>query len=120
MEQREMVCIVCPMGCRLKVTMQDGQVSVSGNTCKRGAVYGEQEMRCPMRVVTSTVRVRGGRHPMCPVKTAQSVPKAEIDRVLEAIRQVRVQAPVKIGDVVLPNIAGTGVNLVASGNVKAE
>lgn len=112
---KEMTCILCPMGCRLTVEQaQDGQVTVHGNTCKRGAAYGEQELLNPMRVVTSSVRVNGGARPLCSVKTAGQVPKASIDRVLDEIRKVRVCAPVRIGQVVAENIAGTGVNLVAT------
>lgn len=116
-----MVCILCPMGCRLTVTRQeDGEVSVQGNTCKRGQAYGVQELLNPMRVVTSSVRLNGGRHPLCSVKTKGQVPKASIPQVLEAIRVARAQAPVHIGQVILEDVAGTGVPLVATSNVQAQ
>lgn len=115
-KQQEMTCILCPMGCRLTVT-QDGQnrVSVSGNTCKRGAQYGEQELLNPMRVVTSSVRITGASMPLCPVKTQSAVPKDKIFEVLSEIRSVRAAAPIEIGAVLRENLAGTGVNLVATG-----
>ena len=116
MKTMEMTCIRCPMGCRLTVTQEGDSFTVTGNTCRRGAEYGIQEMRCPMRTVTSSVRVEGGRRPVCSVKTAENVKKADIPEVLAAIRGIRVKAPVAIGDIVCPDIAGTGVNLVATAN----
>ena len=77
-------------------------------------MYCRQEVTCPVRTVTSLVAIAGGEHPLCPVKTAQAVPKASIPAVLEALRALRVQAPVAIGDVLLKDIAGTGVDLVAT------
>lgn len=116
METKDMICICCPMGCALRVTRDGENISVTGFTCKRGEAYGVQEMRCPMRTVTSSVRVNGGVRPVCSVKTAAQVPKASIGDVLAAIRDLTVSAPVHIGDVLAENIAGTGANLVATAN----
>ena len=116
MDTKEMTCIRCPLGCRLTVVQNGDHFSVSGNTCKRGEEYGIQEMKCPMRVVTSSVRVEGGRRPVCSVKTAQAVRKADIDRVLAAIKTLRPHAPITIGDVLCENIAQTGTALVATAN----
>ncbi len=120
MERKEMTCIRCPMGCRLTVTEENGQYVVIGNTCPRGKEYGIQEMSCPMRVVTSSVRVNGGVRPVCSVKTADSVRKADIDAVLKALCALRVDAPVTIGQVLCADIAGTGVALVATANDRAK
>ena len=119
MEIKEMTCNRCPMGCRLTVTKDGDQYTVAGNTCKRGDAYGIQEMSCPMRVVTSSVRVVGGVRPVCSVKTAQSVPKAAINDVLKALAALRPEAPIAIGQVLDENIAGTGVALVATANDRA-
>ncbi len=116
METKEMICIRCPLGCHLKVEREGANFRVSGNTCKRGEEYGEQEMRCPMRVVTSSVRVSGGVRPVCAVRTAASVPKASIAQVLREIAFIRPQAPVVIGQVLAEDVAGTGVRLVAAAN----
>ena len=78
MNKREMICIRCPMGCHLSVTQDENGCTVTGNTCPRGREYGVQEMTCPTRVVTSSVRVENGRRPVCSVKTATAVPKADI------------------------------------------
>ena len=116
METKDMICICCPMGCALHVTRDGERISVTGFTCKRGEAYGVQEMRCPMRTVTSSVRVNDGVRPVCSVKTATQVPKAAIGGVLAAIRDLTVSAPVRIGDVLAENIAGTGARLVATAN----
>lgn len=119
MEKKEMTCIRCPMGCRLTVTKNGDDYAVSGNTCRRGEEYGVQEMSCPMRVVTSSVRVTGGVRSVCSVKTAQSVPKAKIDDVLKALAELRPAAPIAIGQVLATDIAETGVALVATANDRA-
>lgn len=113
MEIRELTCIVCPMGCRLTAEIGEDGIKISGNTCKRGAEYGLRELTDPTRVVTSTVRLENGT---CPVKTAAPVRKAAIGDVLGEIRTVRAQRPIRIGDVLRRNIAGTGVDLVATAN----
>ena len=118
MEQKELICIGCPLGCNLTVQMEGGNVvSVSGNTCKRGDDYARKEMTDPRRIVTSTVRVNGGRLPVVSVKTASDIPKNKIAECLLQLKGVEVSAPVKIGDVVLKNAAGTGVPFVATKEV---
>ncbi len=118
MDTRELICIGCPMGCRMTVNMDKGQVhSVSGNTCKRGDAYARKEVTNPTRIVTSTVRVEGGVLPVVSVKTREDIPKGKIFACMEALAKVTVQAPVAIGDVVLPDAAGTGVDVVATKNV---
>jgi CxxC motif-containing protein len=120
MEIRELTCINCPLGCQLKVTMEGKEVvSVEGNTCKRGDTYARKEVTNPTRIVTSTVKVSGGKVPMINVKTQNDVPKDKIFECVRALKGVTIQAPVRIGDVVVANVAGTGVNIVAAGNVDA-
>lgn len=118
MEKRNLICIGCPMGCPLVVTLDHGEVvSVEGNTCKRGAVYGKKEVTNPTRIVTSTVRVTGGSIPMVSVKTREDIPKEKIFDCVKALKEIEVAAPVNIGDVVLRDVAGTGVDVVATKNV---
>ena len=119
MEQRNLTCIGCPMGCQITVTLEGGAVTgVEGNTCKRGDDYARKEVTHPTRIVTSTVRVSGGSAPTVSVKTAQDIPKEKIFQVMEDLRSVIVRAPVSIGDVVLEDAAGTGVSVVATKNVQ--
>lgn len=120
MAVRELICIGCPLGCALRVEVDEKgkAVSVSGNTCKRGEEYGKREVTSPTRTVTSTVRVVGGKAPLVPVRTQTDIPKEKIFDCMEAIRRARVKAPVKQGDVVIENAAGTGVNVIASKQVE--
>ena len=113
-----LICIGCPLGCPLTVEMEGEAVkSVSGNTCPRGDAYARKEMTNPTRIVTSTVRVAGGRLAMVSVKTASDIPKGKIFDCVKALKDVEVKAPVKIGDVIVENVAGTGVNIIATKNV---
>ena len=114
MEKRELTCIVCPVGCRVAVEIDGEEMRVSGNQCKRGETYCRQEVSCPVRTVTSLVAVVGGEHPLCPVKTAAPVPKSRVGDVLAAIRSAQACAPVRLGDVILPNVADTGVDVIAT------
>lgn len=115
-QTRELICINCPMGCPLTVTLEDGVVtSVAGNTCPRGDAYGRKEVTNPTRIVTTTVPVDGSAtERMVSVKTAHDIPKGKIFDVVQELRNVRAQAPVEIGDVILPDVAGTGVNVIAT------
>ena len=113
----KMICINCPKGCELDVTQAaDGTVTVTGHTCPKGEAYGKSELVNPTRMVTGLVRVAGMRKPL-PVKPKSAVPKGKIDAVLFAMHQATVQLPVKIGDVIIPDVADTGVDLVATANM---
>ena len=119
MTERSLTCIKCPMGCQLSVTVEDdGRVTVTGNTCPRGAAYGEEEVTHPVRTVTGSVRVTGGQLPRCPVKTAADIPKDKIFDVMKEIHAVRLMAPVEIGQTVIEDAAGTGVAVVATRSVR--
>ncbi len=108
------------MGCRLNVVLEKGKVtSVDGAGCGRGAAYARQECVCPTRMVTSLVRVEGRRAPLS-VKTARPVPKEKIFACLEALRQICVRPQVRSGDVVLKDVCGTGVDVVATMAVQAD
>lgn len=118
METRQLTCINCPLGCQLTVEIEDGEVvRVSGNTCKRGEVYGRKEVTNPTRIVTSSVPVLGSQtERMVSVKTATDIPKDKIIDVMAALKYVTVQAPVHIGDVIVANVAETGADIVATKN----
>ena len=100
----DMICIRCPMGCRMTAAVENGAViSVKGNTCRRGKEYAMTEAVAPMRTVTSTVLALGGVRPVVAVKTVPEVPKDRIFDVMDAIRHITAAAPVHIGDVLLKN-----------------
>ena len=115
MEKRELICIGCPLGCPVTVTMEAGEViKVEGNTCKRGDDYARKEVTNPTRIVTSTVMVEGGKDVTVSVKTKTDIPKEKIEAVMNDIRTICVPAPIHIGDVLLENAAGTGVAVIAT------
>ncbi len=120
MEKRELTCICCPIGCQIEVTLEGKEVKeIKGNTCKRGAEYAKTETVAPVRVVTSTVRVEGAKECMVPVKTGNPVPKEKIFECMKEINDISVKAPVKTGDVIICNVAGTSVDVVATKSVGA-
>lgn len=110
---KELVCIVCPRGCRLKVDEENGY-AVTGNTCPRGAEYGRNEICSPTRVLTSTVRISGALYPRCPVKTDKAVPKAMLLEIMRVLNSVSLASPVKAGTVVLENVDGNGANVIVT------
>lgn len=115
MEEKNLTCIGCPMGCSLIVKIKGGEVqSVEGNTCKRGAVYGRKEVTNPTRIVTTTVRVLNGTEKVVSVKTKEDIPKSRIFDCIRELKGVTVTAPVQIGDIILHDVAGTGVDIVAT------
>ena len=106
------------MGCQLTVTMENGSVvEVTGNTCKRGDDYARKEVTNPTRIVTSTVPVKGGRIAMVSCKTKSDIPKDKIFDCMRAIEGVEVAAPVHIGDVIVKDVCGTGVDVIATKEV---
>jgi CxxC motif-containing protein len=116
------LCIGCPLGCRLEVEADEaGQlVEVRGFSCKRGKEYAAQEHTAPQRIVTTTVQVTGGQCPRLPVKTRTPVPKALTLAVCQTLRTVVVAAPVALGDIILPDVLGTGVDVVATRTVARD
>lgn len=120
-ETRELICIGCPLGCPLTVEMKGAEVvSVTGNTCPNGDRYARKEVTDPRRTVTSTVRVLGGSLPVVSVKTAQDIPKNKIFDCMQELATIRVKAPVQEGDVIVSNIADTGVPVIATKEIPTE
>ena len=121
MEKKELTCIGCPLGCALTVEMNNGEiVSITGNTCKRGEDYARKELTNPTRIVTSIVRVKNGKIPMVSVKTQSDIPKSKIFDCTKELQNVIMSAPVHIGDVIIKNVSGTGVAIVATKNVEEK
>ncbi|MBR2549737.1 MAG: DUF1667 domain-containing protein [Clostridiales bacterium] len=112
---RELTCINCPMGCRITVVIDSGEIkAVSGNTCKRGEIYARSEVTAPVRTVTTTIRVIGGTVDRVSCKTKAPVPKDMIFEVMDEINRASCRAPVKTGDILIEDCAGTGVPVVAT------
>ena len=112
---KNLICVACPLGCPIEVEVDGTEVvSVKGNTCKRGDEYARTEITNPVRSLTTSVKVDGGMHPVVPVKSAGAIPKDKMFQCMEVINSVTVKAPVKIGDVVIENILGLGIDIVAT------
>jgi len=110
----EIICVACPKGCRLEVRREQGEILVSNADCKRGIDYAIGEINDPRRMVASTVRVNNCLHPLVPVYTESPFPKGMIKDLLHEIRGVQIDAPVKIGQVIIKNALNTGINIIAS------
>lgn len=113
------ICLRCPQGCEVQTMLgpDDEILNISGNKCKLGREYVEQEIRDPRRVLPTSVKVRGGVRPMVPVWTPEPIPKGLLLELAAASRRIEVDAPVHVGDVVLDDWRGLGIQLVASGEV---
>ncbi len=120
--QKNIICVSCPMGCGITVELNDNGevVSVTGNTCKRGDAYARTECTHPVRSLATTVKVDGGIHNVVPCKSAGALPKEKIFDCMKEINSAEAKAPVAIGDVLIENILGTGINIVATNNCPAK
>ncbi len=121
MEVKELICVNCPMGCRVTVTMEGKEIlSITGNTCPRGKAYAEKECIRPERILTSTVAVSNGTHRVVPVITDKEIPLDLVMDAMDVIRKVSVQAPVEMGQVIIPDLLGTGADVIASRSMPAK
>lgn len=112
MEKRELTCIMCPLGCQLTVTIDGDNITVTGNNCKRGEIFGKEEVTYPMRIVTSSVKTEKG---VRACKTSKPVPKSMIFDVMKEIEKLRLKS-VKFGEVVIKNVLNTGADIVITAN----
>jgi CxxC motif-containing protein len=118
----EIVCVQCPMGCKLKIIMdEENKISdISGYTCERGKQYAVQEITDPKRIIPSSIKVVNGELPLVSVKTDRPVSKKLISEIMIIIKKSSVTAPVKVGQVLVKNILGTGADIVATRQVNAK
>ena len=118
-DKTSIICITCPVGCPLQVSHEGRTIhKVEGNQCPRGLKYAESELTDPRRMLTTTVSVRGGIHPLVPVQTAAPIPRSQVPALLDELRRISLDAPVKMGQIVLKNALGTGVDVIASRNLE--
>ena len=118
--ETKMICIVCPVGCRLTVNITDAagtsgekEFSVAGNICKKGIDYARDEITNPVRMICTTAKISGGIHRVIPVKTDKPIPEKFKLEVVREVNKLNLKSPVKMGDVLISDIFGTGVNIVA-------
>ena len=114
-EKKHLICIGCPMSCPLELTIVDGEIrEITGNDCKRGEDYARQEYTAPSRMVSTTIICTSGLWPRLPVKTAAAVPKGKVMDVVQALHALKIAAPVRMGQVILDDVADTGIAVVAT------
>lgn len=119
-EQKEFICVVCPMGCTIRATVEGQElIALEGQACRRGEAFVREELTAPKRMLTTTVRVRGGEHPLLPVRSSAPLPKESLLAVAALLREIEVQAPIAERQVIVPNVLGTGVDIIASRPLKA-
>ena len=120
-ETREFICVTCPVGCTIEAVVDGSElIETHGNACRRGIAFVQEEITNPRRMLTTTVQVVGGRLPLAPVHSAEALPKRLLLEAARTLRSVRVTAPVETGQVVLADILGTGVDIVASRPIAAS
>lgn len=118
MEKRELICIGCPMGCALEVSIaEDGSIKVAGNTCGRGDSYARKEVLRPARTVTTTVKISGKTGEVLSVRTQKEIPKDRIFACMRELKDIQVKTPVYSGDVIVEDVADTGVDIIATKTV---
>ena len=109
-----LICINCPKGCHLTVEEVNGEVKVEGNSCPRGVVYATNELKNPLRTLTSTVPIDSDTCARLPIISDNPVPKGKLMDIMKDLKDVKAKAPVHMGDIVLENIEGLGINMIAS------
>ena len=117
MANKKYVCIICPNSCEVEASISGRDVRVSGNLCRKGEEYVRKEVFSPERGLTTTIPVRNGSLPMVSVKTSRPIPKEMLVKVMEELSHASAEAPVKVGDILVKDVLGTGVNVVATKNV---
>ena len=114
-EKKHFVCVICPVGCEVDVELQNGSVvSMKGNKCDKVKEFVLQELKEPMRVLTTTVRIKGAKYAMLPVRTDKPIPKRLFKQAVEQLAVIDLQAPVHMSDVIIRDVAGSGANIVAT------
>ncbi len=115
MEKHNLICINCPMGCRLEVvSTEKGGWLIEGNQCKRGISYAQKELTAPTRTLTTTIKVDDNPLRRLPVKSSDGLPKEKLFEAMNLINQIIIKTPIAVGDIILENILDTGVNIVST------
>ena len=118
--KKNLICISCPLGCHIEVELEEKNiVSITGNNCPRGEIYASEELTAPKRMVTATCRTDSAVSPRLPVKTTAPIPKELIDALIADIYKCEAKLPVKVGDVIISDYRGTGINVVATRSLSA-
>lgn len=119
MKTSEITCTICPLGCRITVSGENGSiVSIEGAGCRRGEAYAREEFIQPKRILTSTALVTGSNAALVPLRSSKPVPKTLLHACMDEVRKLRLEAPVRRGDILIQNVLGTGCDIIATGSVE--
>ncbi len=120
-EKEHFTCVVCPIGCEIDVELKDTDVvSIEGSKCAKGKEFVLQELEEPMRILTTTIRIKGAEWAMLPVRSDRPIPKRLLFRVMEELANIELQAPVKMSELIISDVAGTGADIVATRTMERE
>jgi CxxC motif-containing protein len=111
---KDIRCIICPTGCLVHVENVSGELIIEGHSCKRGEEYAREEFIAPKRILTTTMQVVSGFLPLVPVRSEKPIPKERLEETLKEIAKVKVKAPIKMGDILIKNVLGLDINIIAS------
>jgi len=113
---REIICVVCPLSCRIKIKIKDRKiVSLKGNKCRQGREYASQEFYNPQRVLTTTIKVKNSNlFPLLPVRTDKPVSKKKLRECMQYLATIEVETPINMGQIIVSNILNTGANIIAT------
>lgn len=115
---KELICVNCPKGCRIHVELEDGKIqNITGYSCENGKKYAQEELLCPMRILTTTVRIEHANIRVLPVITDLPIPLSRMQEAMEEVKKIRVCAPIAMQDILVPHFLGTEANLVASRSI---
>ncbi len=118
--KKEIICTVCPMGCHITVEGEgDNILSIEGYTCKRGQEYAANEFAHPVRILTTTIKTDSKKNPLVPVRSEKPLPKEKIMDCMKAVRECEAHIPVNVYDVLIKDVCGTGINIVATGTIES-
>ena len=115
--EKDLICVVCPVGCRMKISGTIEDLKVSGEQCKRGVEHAYEEITNPTRMVCTTVKIQGGIHPVIPVRTDKPIAEKYKLEVVKAVKDITLTSPIEMGEVIVEDLFGTGVNLIAERNM---
>ncbi|UCD02468.1 MAG: DUF1667 domain-containing protein [Promethearchaeota archaeon] len=111
---KDIRCIVCPTGCLVHVENLNGELIIEGHSCKRGEEYAKEEFIAPKRILTTTIRIENGFLPLIPVRSDKPIPKDKLEETLKEIAHKQIEAPIKMGDILIENVLGLDINIIAS------
>ncbi len=111
---KDIRCIICPTGCLVHVENVNGELIIEGHSCNRGEEYAREEFVAPKRILTTTMQVEEGFLPLVPVRSDKPLPKEKLEDTLKEIAKTKIKAPIKMGDVLIENVLGLDINIIAS------